>query len=120
MTNENQPQAVCDQINRAALAFWLQPWRTQANCDEAEQCQSLAVISNPDEVLMGRGGEGQRYMTVKEAAQLAGVCELTIRRAYRANQLRVQPVGLRGIRISLLDLVDWMARGCRTNFEVAA
>lgn len=65
------------------------------------------------------GMEGPKLLTVKEAAEKVGCHEETIRRAYQADQLAVQPFGSRGIRLHLADLMDWMARGMPTRAQAA-
>lgn len=69
----------------------------------------------PEAVADGGQGVPERLLTVKQAAELAGCCEETVRRAYWTNQLRVQPFGSRSIRIHPADLRAWMASGMRTQ-----
>ena len=54
-------------------------------------------------------------LTVKEAAQTCRCCEETIRRAYLTNQLRVERIGRRSVRIRVSDLQHWLSRGGPTR-----
>ena len=54
-------------------------------------------------------------LTVKEAARVVNCCEETIRRAYLTNQLKVERIGRRSVRIRVSDIQQWLARGGPTR-----
>ena len=56
-----------------------------------------------------------RLLTVREAAAYANCHEETIRRAYWAGHLKVQPFGSRNLRISEDDLHTWIKQGMQTR-----
>jgi excisionase family DNA binding protein len=126
MSRSSQGQVAVRQASVTRYSKLLDWWQSKPCVATDADAHVLTVrISDPYEVLPAdSAGDGNAlrhgYLTVKEAAEYADVCELTIRRAYRANQLKVQPVGERGIRIHMKDLLDWMARGGKTKLDVAA
>ena len=56
-----------------------------------------------------------RLLTVREAAELANCHEETIRRAYWAGHLKVQPLGSRNVRITEDALRAWIELGMQTR-----
>jgi excisionase family DNA binding protein len=60
-------------------------------------------------------GDREPLMTVEEAWKFTKCHEESIRRAYRARQLRIVPFGARGVRIRRRDLEDWIASGMKTT-----
>lgn len=54
-----------------------------------------------------------RLLTVGEAAQQAGCCEETIRRAYWMGHLKTVPFGTRNKRIRQRQLDAWIDGGMR-------
>lgn len=54
-------------------------------------------------------------LTVKEAARAVNCCEETLRRAYLTNQLKVERIGHRSVRIPVSELQNWLARGGPTR-----
>ena len=60
-------------------------------------------------------GAQEPLMTVKSAAIRIGCCEETIRRAYLAQQLQVERLGDRNIRIRPDELQAWLVRGGKTT-----
>lgn len=54
-------------------------------------------------------------LTVKKAAEAVNCCQETIRRAYLSNQLKVERIGRRSVRIPVSELEEWLAKGGPTR-----
>jgi excisionase family DNA binding protein len=64
---------------------------------------------------MGQDGYMDQLLTVEQAAAEVSCCEETIRRAYRAQNLKVLPFGRRNKRIRRAELHRWQDAGMKTT-----
>src|SRR5262245_42876230 len=100
----------------AAMTTRIHPLKTPSPEDGARAAAITGREDGPPAAIMSPA-DGEKRLTVAEAAADAAVSVHTIRRGYENRHLRVQRFGVggRGIRIRRADLAAWLDAGGRTD-----